>query len=293
MKYAIIDIGSNSVRLAIFADGKVIFRDKITSRLGEGIAQDRTLKDFAVSRSLNAIEVFVEKSLDVGVLKENILPFATAAVRQTKNGGDFVEKVYSDIGVSVHVLTEEEECNVAVLGALGKNNGGVLDVGGASSELVVSNSGAVSVAKSLPIGAVKLRDVFLDNKDDIFTYLEKTVENYPDLKMETLTAIGGTACCLAHILSGDKTYDRDKNHGRFVPITDLYAYLLQIKDLDGEEISVSYGIEKARAETIFYGGAIIYAVLKRFNLNGYTLSENDNLEGYYLLKTKGERYEKK
>lgn len=293
MKYAIIDIGSNSVRLAIFADGKVIYRDKITARLGEGIATDNKLKDFAVRRALNAVIAFYKTAKDYGVEAENILPFATAAVRQTENGSDFVAAVYDAIAISVDVLSEEDECKVAVIGALGGKDGAVLDVGGASSELAVSKSGKIVYAKSLPIGAVKLRDAFLGKEDEIFSSLSKAVCEYSLKSLKSITAIGGTACCLSFVLSGDKEYDRDKNHGRFVPITDLYAHLLRIKDISGEEISHVYGLEKSRAETIFYGGALIYEVLKYFKLDGYTLSENDNLEGYYLLKTKGKGYEEK
>lgn len=293
MKYAIIDIGSNSVRLAIFADGKVIYRDKITARLGEGIATDNKLKDFAVRRALDAVIAFYKTAKDYGVESENILPFATAAVRQTENGSDFVAAVYDATGISVDVLSEEDECKVAVIGALEGKDGAVLDVGGASSELAVSKSGKIVYAKSLPIGAVKLRDAFLGKEDEIFSSLSKAVCEYSLKSLKSITAIGGTACCLSFVLSGDEEYDRDKNHGRFVPITDLYAHLLKIKDISGEKISRVYGLEKSRAETIFYGGALIYEVLKYFKLDGYTLSENDNLEGYYLLKTKGKGYEEK
>lgn len=293
MKYAVIDIGSNSVRLAIFADGKVIYRDKITARLGEGIVIDNKLKYFAVSRALNAVIAFVKVAKDYGVAAKNIFPFATAAVRQTDNGGDFVTAVYGATSISVDVLPEEKECKVAVMGALNGLDGAVLDVGGASSELAVSENGEIVYAKSLPVGAVKLRDAYLGKENEIFDDLEKIVKDYSVNSLKSLTLIGGTACCLSYVLSGDKEYDRDRNHGRFVSITDLYTHLLKIKDLSGDEISRKYGLEKSRAETIFYGGALIYTVLKYFNLDGYTLSENDNLEGYYLLKTKGAGYEEK
>lgn len=293
MKYAILDIGSNSVRLAIFADGNVIYRDKITSRLGEGIISDRRLKDVPKKRTLDAIEVFLKKALDYDVFMENILPFATAAVRQTENGREFVEEVYKTSGVSVSVLSEAEECQVAVLGALNGGDGAVLDVGGASSELVVCKNKKIVFAESLPFGAVRVYDAFKNDNCNIFTMLEKEAFYHNAPKIESLTLIGGTASCLAYCLSGDKVYDRDKNHLRFVPITDLYAYLLKIRDLGADEISALYAIEKTRAETIFYGGALIYTLLKHLGVNGYTISENDNLEGYYLLKVNGNEYEEK
>ncbi len=293
MKYAILDIGSNSVRLAIFADGNVIYRDKITSRLGEGIISDRRLKDVPKKRTLDAIEFFLKKAFKCGVAAKNIFPFATAAVRQTENGRDFIEEVYKTLGVPINVLSENEECKVAVLGALNGADGAVLDVGGASSELVACKNKKILYAKSLPLGAVKVCDEFKNDKENIFIRLEKEVFYQDAPKIESLTLVGGTASCLAHCLSGDKVYDRERNHLRFVSITDLYAYLLKIKELGADEISSLYGLEKTRAETIFYGGALIYTILKRLGVNGYTLSENDNLEGYYLLVANGNEYEEK
>lgn len=293
MKLAIIDIGSNSVRLAIFADGNIIYRDKITSRLGEGISLFNRLQDGAVSRTLDAISAFYEKSIEHGVLKSDILPFATAAVRQAENGSDFIDAVWNKFGVKIDLLSEDSECLVAVYGALPNGNGAVLDVGGASSELVVANGGEIIYSKSLDEGAVKLTDKFTGDFDGLTKYLETKVLQYSAPMLSSLTAIGGTAGTLSFVLSGDKTYDKDRNHGRFVPITDLYAYLLKIKDLSSDEIASKYNVEKQRAQTIFCGGVLIYEILKYLNLDGYTLSESDNLEGYYLLKTKGDGYEEK
>lgn len=293
MKLSIIDIGSNSVRLAIFADGNIIYRDKITSRLGEGISLFNRLQNGAVNRTLDAISVFYEKSIEYGVLKSDILPFATAAVRQAENGSDFIDAVWNKFGVKIDLLSEDSECSVAVYGALPSGSGAVLDVGGASSELVVANGGEIIYSKSLDEGAVKLTDKFTGDFDGLTKYLETKVLQYFAPKINSLTAIGGTAGTLAYVLSRDKAYDKDRNHGRFVSITDLYAYLLKIKDLSSAEIASKYSVEKQRAQTIFCGGVLIYEILKYLNLDGYTLSESDNLEGYYLLKTKGDGYEEK
>lgn len=285
MKTAIIDIGSNSVRLAIFADGKLIYIEKITAQLGEGIVKTKVLSQNAIQRNLDAICKFVLKAQDMGVGNSQIYPFATAAVRQSTNGQDFVALVYQKTGLKIHVLSEDLECQVAVIGALSNKNGTVLDVGGASSELVKFD-GKIVYSKSLDTGAVKLTDQFLEDSK-IFDYLSQKVKEYNAPQIENLTAIGGTATCLAYILSGDKVYDRDKNHGRFVPITDLYAHLLKIKSLSVDERAHYFNIEKSRAKTIYSGGVLIYTILKYLNLNGFTVSEKDNLEGYYALKFGG------
>lgn len=293
MKHAIIDIGSNSVRLAIFADGNIIYRDKNTTRLGEGLSLSTGLNSDSAARTFSAISHFVEKSLQLGVLKENILPFATAAVRQANNGQDFIDAVFEKSGVKIDLLSEEKECLVAVYGALPCGEGAVLDVGGASSELVVASGGKITYSKSLDEGAVKLTDKFYGDFDGLNAYLEEKIPTYNAPKIENLTAIGGTAGCLAHILSGDKIYDRDKNHGRCVTLDELYSLTLKIKDLSADETATTFNVEKSRAKTLFCGGVLICRVLTYLGLDGYTLSESDNLEGYYLMKIKGDGYEEK
>lgn len=283
MKYAIIDIGSNSVRMAIFADGNIILRDKITSVLGEGIANCGRLNKEAIERNAKVVESFYLTAIGHGVEPSNVLPFATAAVRQTSNGEDFVRAVKEKTGVSVKVLSEKDECEVALYGALGKSDGAVLDVGGASSELIVRKNGQIVFEKSLPEGAVKLSDEFSEDESALKEYLEKLVRSYGAPKIEKITAIGGSATCLSYVLSGDKMYDREKNHNRFVSITDLYDGLCKIKSVPIENRSRYYVIEESRAKSIYYGGMLIYSILNYLGLNGYTVSENDNLEGYYFI----------
>ena len=93
MKIAIIDVGSNSVRIGIFASGKIVFRDKINCQLAEGMAFDGLLKKEAIKRSFSAVKKFVEMAIVFGVERENIHCFATASVRNSANGNEFVEMV--------------------------------------------------------------------------------------------------------------------------------------------------------------------------------------------------------
>lgn len=293
MRCAIIDIGSNSVRLAIFADGNVIYRDKNTTRLGEGLSLSTGLDKDAATRTFAAISNFVNKTTEFGIEKKNILPFATAAVRQAINGKAFINAIFEKLGIKIDLLSEEQECLVAVYGALPCGKGAVLDVGGASSELVVAKDDKITYSKSLDEGAVKLTDKFYRDFDGLNAYLEEKIQSYNAPKIENLTAIGGTAGCLAYILSGDKIYDRTKNHGRYVSLDDLYLLTLRLKDLSVDETATICNVEKSRAKTLFCGGVLICRILTYLGLKGYTLSESDNLEGYYLMKIKGDGYEEK
>ena len=90
-KFAVIDIGSNSVRLMFMADGKVLYKGLITTRLGEGLAATSLLNASAIERSARAVETFYNKACEEGA--EEIFAFATAAVRSAKNGCDFTDRV--------------------------------------------------------------------------------------------------------------------------------------------------------------------------------------------------------
>ena len=89
MMQAIIDIGSNSVRLAIFSGGNIIFRDKVTAKLGQGFYETLVIERDAIRRNLDAVKKLFDTAISRGVNKENIFIFATATVREAKNKADY------------------------------------------------------------------------------------------------------------------------------------------------------------------------------------------------------------
>ena len=86
-RFAVIDVGSNSVRLMFVADGKVLYKRLNTTRLGEGLAQTHSLSVAAIERTAQAVAAFYKQAKQQGA--ECVVAFATAAVRAAKNGADF------------------------------------------------------------------------------------------------------------------------------------------------------------------------------------------------------------
>ena len=99
--------------------------------------------------------------------KAKVFAFATAAVRNAKNAEFFISKFNSKYGESLDVLSGENEGKMGVLGALKGKSGCIIDVGGASSEVVCSCCGKIVYAHSMQVGAVSLTDIPL-NCDDVF-----------------------------------------------------------------------------------------------------------------------------
>lgn len=293
MKIAIIDVGSNSVRIGIFASGKIVFRDKINCQLAEGMAFDGLLKKEAIKRSFSAVKKFVETAIVFGVERENIHCFATASVRNSANGNEFVEMVKNGVNQPIAVLSGEQEAEIALLGVFLGNDGNVVDVGGGSTELIRAKKGKITFSKSLKIGAVVLTDLYGEDREKLSNEIEKSLDQLGDLQINDLTVIGGTCSVCAMVLlklSSDQ-YQRDKVHGFVVEKQKLISAVDELFNLGYEGRVEKLGINPKRAKIICAGALILLGVMNKFNLDKVIVSENDNIEGYFAYLG-GKRYER-
>ncbi len=296
MMHAIIDIGSNSVRLCIFSDGNILLRDKITAQLGEGLYPDMLLTDFSMKRNVNAVATFYEKAISCGVKKANILPFATAAVRQAKNGQTFIDQVYEKTGLVIDLVPEEEEGVLGLIGALLDKNGfvqdgAILDVGGASSEIAVRKNGKIVYSHSIDIGAVKLTDMFGEDEKLLSDYVEKRVKEYGEIETDNVVVIGGSGTSLGFIHLKDEVYDSLRIDGHEISLDDLEQIKSRLFKLGFNERVEKLHLEDRRARVICAGATIICEIARYLNLDKITVSERDNLDGYYAVKTNKVKYE--
>lgn len=288
---AIIDIGSNSVRLRISSDEKVLLRQTLTTQLSRDI-KDQKLSYSSINRTLEGISEFVNE-----IKRYNATPFAfaTAAVRNSQNGNDFCRLFNEKFGFNVDVISGEQEAELALLGALNGKNGSVIDVGGASSELAVTKNGTIAYSHSMPNGAVTLTDKFGKNlaksKEFLNNYIATNFKN-DFLLLQPLVLIGGTATSLAYIANGCGLYNRDKNNGKILTLQFISNLTQELFALSSDEVAQKYSLNPKRAQVIHSGCLIIEHLLKHYNQTQATVSENDNLEGYYLYKIKGVTYGK-
>lgn len=282
-KFAVIDIGSNSVRLMFVADGKVLYKSLNTTRLGEGIAETSLLKTEAIERSAIAVLEFFNKARTDGA--QEVYAFATAAVRSAENGEQFVERVRAICGLNVEVVSGETEAEIGILGALGHSDGGVIDVGGASTEIVLKSGGILQYKKSVNIGVVRLKDVCGRDGELLKDAALQSAKEFSDLpKIKTLYAIGGTATTLAAMLLGLENYDSDKVTGTEISAAQMQSFAEKLLKMSVEEIAAFKCMPKGRAD-VLAGGAVLYTVLMaQLGLEKIIVSDRDNLEGYAIKK---------
>ena len=277
---AIIDIGSNSVRSMFVSENGT--RDKVTvsTRLGEGLSFSAYLNEDAINRTVKAVVELYATAVKRGA--KQIYAFATAAVRNSKNGNDLVNAVKNAIGLTVDVVSGELEAELSLQGATLGVDGGVIDVGGASSEVCVKQGGNLIYGYSLKMGAVKLYDGYGRNYEAIKSVLTGLMQEYKQIPTANFKAVGGTATSLASVDLNLKTYDPTIVDGHYISKDRLEVLTEKLFSLSPEEIANNYCVGRKRADVIAGGSAIILSILKYANIAGITVSESDNLEGYLL-----------
>ena len=284
MKAAVIDIGSNSVRLMLWADGKVLFKTLKTTRLGEGTAFSPFLKAEAVERTANAVAEFALQAKTEGA--EQIFAYATEAVRSARNGADFLTCVKERSGIDVEVLSGETEAKLGLYGALGKSSdGGMIDVGGASTEVCFREKGELVFSVSIPLGAVRLFDLCRDDRallqESITPYLN-ALNEAP--KILPVYGVGGTATTIASVCLKLETYSPASVQGFRIKSEELQALSAKLLSLPAEERAKLPGMDARRADIIGGGAFLLASVLEKLGRDELIVSDSDNLEGYLAYR---------
>ena len=282
-KFAVIDIGSNSVRLMFVADGKVLYKALNTTRLGEGLADKPLLKPEAIERSVSAVCDFYHKAIAEGA--ESVLAFATAAVRTAENREVFLDKVYAECGLRIEVISGETEAEIGILGALGNAAGGVIDLGGASTEIVVKKSGALVYKKSVDIGVVRLKDMCGRDKTALEKAANGASKQYGEIPLgDTIYAIGGTATTLAAQVLGLQQYSSEKVTGAVITAAAMQAMVDKLLSMSVEEIAALPCMPKGRADVLTGGAVLLSVLMDTLGFARLIVSDRDNLEGYAIKK---------
>ena len=280
--YGVIDIGSNSVRLMLWQKGKTLSKQLITTRLSEGMGQDLIIKPSPLDRTINAVYKFFELANEKGVNK--IFIFGTEAVRKAKNNFELIEKIKNLTNINVDVVSGDVEAELAMLGCLNYSSGGVIDIGGASTEVVFSVNGKKVYGKSIGIGAVKLKDIAGDDRVLIDKIINENLCQFVKVPNGQFYGVGGTITTLSAMCQKLKIYDSNKTHGYVLTIKEVSFWadkLFNTPIIDRKNI---IGLEEKRAEIIHVGSEILLLLMRHLNVDKIIVSEKDNLEGYLIRK---------
>ncbi len=181
MLNAIIDIGSNSVRLVVYRGlartPLPVFNEKVMAGLGRGLAADGKLGKGAMNAACEALARFaaLARAMDVATLRT----VATAAVREASNGEEFIARVERESGLAIEILSGEAEARAAAMGVIAgipDADGVVGDLGGGSLELIRVQDGEAHDRISLPIGSLRLDAVRKRDRRALAPFIAKALD---------------------------------------------------------------------------------------------------------------------
>lgn len=201
---AIVDVGSNSVRMVVYRGrGRMpaaLFNEKTMCALGLGVAINGHLDPAAVEMALMTLKRFALLAGEMGC--RDVTAVATAAVRQAADGAEFIERVRERTGLTLAVISGEQEAEYSSLGVLSgipMADGVVGDLGGGSLELARVCQGSVFERVSIPMGSFVAGAA---TEDAIRASLSKALKPYGwlrDARDKSIYAVGGTWRALAHL----------------------------------------------------------------------------------------------
>lgn len=302
MKRAIIDVGSNSIRLFInlYDKGTVtpIKRELKTTRLGRGVAKNGNLDEQSLLDSLEAIRSFKKQAEDSGC--DEILVFATSAVREAKNRHEFVQMLKQTTGFDLKVLSGEKEAELSFQGVktgLGIDGMSlVIDIGGGSTEFSIGEHG-LSKSVSIPMGAVRFaqkimtsdpprpKEILLAATEAAQRLLSFARFYHERFKGNNISfvGVGGTFTTLASMHMGLTVYDSNKVHGFGLKTSDVQKIFERIVTLNINQKKQIPGLLPERADIIVAGALIALVSLRVLDISVITISESDWCQAISLI----------
>jgi exopolyphosphatase/guanosine-5'-triphosphate,3'-diphosphate pyrophosphatase len=306
-RVASLDLGTNTFRLLIAdltdrGDLTPLLRKRVITRLGEGLHKDGTIQPHAVNRAANALLSF--SSILDDYQAEQVFAVATSALREAKNGETITHILHSQTGIPIRTLTGREEAHLTLKGVFSavqvrEKLSLVVDIGGGSTELTLSEDTLPVKTDSINLGVVHLTEGLLtsdppsqQNLDLLHEQIRKnlssnSITEYLAAAASTqhpLTLIGtaGTVTTLAAIDQRLVDYDPLRINNYSLSRTALKTIYTQLTSLPLSERALIPGLEKGREDLIVPGTAILLEIMNRFQCTDLMVSDAGLLEGILL-----------
>jgi exopolyphosphatase/guanosine-5'-triphosphate,3'-diphosphate pyrophosphatase len=285
---AVIDVGSNSVRLVIYRiEGRAIwtvFNEKVLAGLGRKQGEGRRLSSEGVKTALAALRRF-RAVLDGAETSETFFA-ATAAVRDAVDGPDFIAKVRAETGMKVRVLSGVEEAHYSALGvAAGQPDasGVVGDLGGSSLELVRISHGEPGEGVTLPLGPFALgAPGEVDAATVRATVAERLSAAAPLYRSDCLHAVGGAWRNIALIHMEAAQYPLRIVHQYEMSARDALDAAQFVARQSRQSLEQMPGVSKKRAETLPHAALVLEGLIERLGLSRVCFSAFGLREGLLL-----------
>jgi len=282
MPQASIDIGSNSILLTIVGDDGAILHDEATVvGLGRGLGDRGLFQDDRMTAGEDTLGRYVELARVGGVQASEIRAVATSGARRALNAEAWFRRLRSSLGLKIRIISGDEEARLTALGALrdltlpaGPTL--VVDLGGGSTELVLSEGTTVLERASLEIGSVRLTEHYLLDGSSTFApgvvdpamlarlraHVDAAVATFGFTTLpRSVIGVAGSVTTLACMALDLDTYDSERVHGSQLTRADLQTFIDLLLPTTPRERRAMVPTSPGRADFLLAGATILERVL--------------------------------
>jgi exopolyphosphatase/guanosine-5'-triphosphate,3'-diphosphate pyrophosphatase len=268
--HAIIDIGSNSVRLVVYQGltriPATLFNEKVMAGLGRGLAANSLLTEPAMDIAVAALARFALLIKAMGVVRTQVV--ATAAVREAGNANAFIARVARETGLMIETISGEAEARGAALGVISgipDADGVVGDLGGGSLELIRVRGGEAHQRVSLPIGSLRLEAVRKRDRRALAPFIKKALD-----KVEWAAAgkgrpfylVGGSWRALAQIHIHQSGHPLPIVHQHEMPVTAAAKLVRSLTQIDLASLKDVPNLSTSRLPSLPGAAMLLAATVK-------------------------------
>src|ERR1700754_3960929 len=287
---AIVDIGSNSVRLVVYeGENRVaatLQNEKSICGIGRDMVSTGRLHAEGCEAALEALSRF--RMISDGLAVEYRDAVATAAARDASNGAEFIRRAEQAWGRPIRVLAGEDEARIAaegVVAGIPDADGLAADLGGGSLDMVSVKAGKTGAAFTLPFGPLRLMDQSKGDADKARDIVDKGLKNLPDISASALYAVGGIWRSFARVDMEDQNYPLHVLQHYPIPRGRALRLCRLLAGLSRDSVRKIKVVSKRRAESLPYGAVVLERLLEACDIKEVVISAYGLREGllYALL----------
>ncbi len=284
---AIVDIGSNSVRLVAYEgltrSPRPIFNEKSLCALGNGVATTGRLPKGGMEKALAALRRFRVLCDIMGVSDLHVI--ATAAARDALNGVEFLAAATKAIGAEIVLLSGDREAELSaqgVISGINKPDGVVGDLGGGSLELIDVKGSVLGKGATLPLGGLTLMDASGNSPRAAVKIVRESLAKSRSLDRvagRTFYAVGGTWRALAKLHMSQRHYPLSVIHGYVIPAQDAADFAGLVERVNTDTLISIESVNAARRPLLAYGAVVLEEIIRSAQPKEIMISTSGVREG--------------
>lgn len=299
MRIASIDIGTNTILMLIadvHDDGRLapLSDQQVIARVGKGVDKTGAIEWDAFTRAEGFLTEYLRQAAESSV--DVIRCTGTSALRDAKNGGDFLEYMHQKLGLEIEILSGNEEALWTYGGAISgfpdrSRAFAVLDIGGGSTELTVGEGFQIVERKSVDIGCVRLTEKFLHHTpphdteiESMLSHIDAAIESFPQFDTDgtQLVGVAGTVTTLAAVELGLPAFDAMQISGFILTREMIQRRFDQFRGMTHRALQEAMNVDPGRADIILVGIGILKRLTEIRNIPSLKVSERGLRYGVVL-----------